>query len=267
MSGLFFDRNIRKLDQLIVPIELMGSPDREMNHYGYLLVDASSWKREVAESACNKRGWVLQERILSPRVLHFGRDEVFFECLESSFFERFHQKILFIAFESDFKSLELQNWRATLKAYNKCELTFFSDKLMAIVEITRHLKKKLSDSPYVLGLFLHDLSGQMTCWPFSEKLRIRNEHIVYPERDVVYAPPFMSSMPSVLPADQRFPSFSWAFVDFHLLLGDNHRLGNFIVATTCIEYWYDKDEDAKVPFCKDIFDFVSRPTVEVRLCY
>ena len=29
-----------------------------------------------------KRGWVFQERLLAPRVLHFGRQELWWECLE-----------------------------------------------------------------------------------------------------------------------------------------------------------------------------------------
>ena len=110
---------------------------------------------------------------------------------------------------------------------------------------------------YVLGLFLHDLSGQTTWWSCSEKLHIRNEHIAYPERDVVYALLSMSAILSVLLADQQFSSFSWASVDFHFLPGDSYRLGNFTVATPCIEYRYDKDEDAEVPFRKDIFDVLS----------
>ena len=28
----------------------------------------------------NKRGWTLQERYLSPRVVHYGKDQLFFEC-------------------------------------------------------------------------------------------------------------------------------------------------------------------------------------------
>jgi hypothetical protein len=31
-----------------------------------------------------KRGWVYQERLLSQRVLHFGRDELFWECAQST---------------------------------------------------------------------------------------------------------------------------------------------------------------------------------------
>ncbi|KAL1835715.1 hypothetical protein VTJ49DRAFT_6168 [Mycothermus thermophilus] len=30
------------------------------------------------------RGWILQERLLSPRILHFGPEELLFECLDSS---------------------------------------------------------------------------------------------------------------------------------------------------------------------------------------
>jgi hypothetical protein len=102
---------------------------------------------------------------------------------------------------------------------------------MAIAGIVKHLGTKLMDSSYVLRLFWHDLSGQLTWWPFSERLRLRNEYIAYPKRDVIYASPSISAMPSVLPANQRFPSFSWASVDFHFLPGDSHRLGNFIIAT------------------------------------
>ncbi len=35
---------------------------------------------EGKESPLSKRGWCLQERVLSPRTLHFGAEQMFWEC-------------------------------------------------------------------------------------------------------------------------------------------------------------------------------------------
>jgi hypothetical protein len=40
-----------------------------------------------------QRGWVLQERLLSPRVLHFGKDELFWECQGCVVNESYPEKI------------------------------------------------------------------------------------------------------------------------------------------------------------------------------
>ncbi|KAK0702794.1 heterokaryon incompatibility protein-domain-containing protein [Lasiosphaeris hirsuta] len=48
----------------------------------YLIVQGDLWLGGVTNEALNKRAWVLQERLLSPRVLHFGRNQVFWECGE-----------------------------------------------------------------------------------------------------------------------------------------------------------------------------------------
>ncbi|KAJ3454435.1 hypothetical protein MRS44_018329 [Fusarium solani] len=42
------------------------------------------WTDEVNNCPLNKRGWVLQERFISPRVLHFGRNQLFWECRENT---------------------------------------------------------------------------------------------------------------------------------------------------------------------------------------
>ena len=38
------------------------------------------WRREVLDAPLNHRAWVLQERLLSPRVLHFGARQILWEC-------------------------------------------------------------------------------------------------------------------------------------------------------------------------------------------
>nr|POE72082.1 hypothetical protein CFP56_11958 [Quercus suber] len=38
------------------------------------------WKGEILSEPLYKRGWVLQERMLAPRILHFQRRQVFWQC-------------------------------------------------------------------------------------------------------------------------------------------------------------------------------------------
>lgn len=42
--------------------------------------ECEGWSRKIDESPLHKRGWVLQERLLSPRLLYFTRAQILFEC-------------------------------------------------------------------------------------------------------------------------------------------------------------------------------------------
>ena len=39
--------------------------------------DEKRWSNFVRQSPLNRRAWVCQERLLSPRILHFGVDEIY----------------------------------------------------------------------------------------------------------------------------------------------------------------------------------------------
>ena len=41
------------------------------------------------DNPLGRHGWVFQERLLSPRVVHFGQDQVFYGCSESRHCEPF----------------------------------------------------------------------------------------------------------------------------------------------------------------------------------
>ncbi|KAK1829590.1 heterokaryon incompatibility protein-domain-containing protein [Podospora conica] len=43
-------------------------------------IDKYSYEKDVGRSPLQLRGWVFQERILSPRILHFTRTQVYWEC-------------------------------------------------------------------------------------------------------------------------------------------------------------------------------------------
>lgn len=51
--------------------------------------DLAFWDRLVESSPVNRRGWVLQERLLAPRVLHFCEDQIAWECPEHDAAESF----------------------------------------------------------------------------------------------------------------------------------------------------------------------------------
>lgn len=46
------------------------------------LVDEKIWRRCIEDSPLRKRGWVFQERFLSPRKMHFSEDLIVWECKE-----------------------------------------------------------------------------------------------------------------------------------------------------------------------------------------
>lgn len=55
----------------------------------YRVVPLDLWRCNISESFLGVRAWALQERLLSPRVVHFGRSQIFFECNTRSWCESF----------------------------------------------------------------------------------------------------------------------------------------------------------------------------------
>lgn len=46
----------------------------------FIVIPRRFWSDSVAESPLNQRAWVLQERYLSPRIIHFGESQILWEC-------------------------------------------------------------------------------------------------------------------------------------------------------------------------------------------
>lgn len=55
----------------------------------YICFDQSAWARRVEDGHLNTRGWVLQERLLAPRNVHFAYDQIWWECRETRACEAF----------------------------------------------------------------------------------------------------------------------------------------------------------------------------------
>jgi hypothetical protein len=87
-NGLFAKRNHKILEPIYITLEndqyVRTSKDKrhiEAHSGNYVLVDVLAWRDGVDEAPLGKRGWVVQERSLSVRTLHFGAEQLFWECL------------------------------------------------------------------------------------------------------------------------------------------------------------------------------------------
>ncbi len=77
-SGCFFDRDATDLNTLVIKT---AWEDCESAFYTCEKLE-DSWEAGVLQRPLFKRAWVVQERFLAPRMLHFGRRQVFWECRE-----------------------------------------------------------------------------------------------------------------------------------------------------------------------------------------
>lgn len=156
------------------------------------------------------RGWVVQERFLAPRVLHFGKDRIYWECIglglvEESFPPGFknscpeYDTCVSWAFDLNDKHPQIEDnkktpgsdfheiwvrWLDVINGYTGCDLSFpDKDILYAIAGIAERFGQHF-DHQYVVGLFRQHL-------PFD--LLWQNKG----ERSEEY----------------RAPSWSWASID------------------------------------------------------
>ena len=118
-------------------------------------------------SVLNSRGWILQERLLSARVLYFGSHQLYLECNLCTNYEVLHYPILhtearfggFRKMKVDSESQEelFQRWLSIVKDFADRRLTFPMDKFPAISGIAKVINQQTS-SDYLAGLWRDDLA-------------------------------------------------------------------------------------------------------------
>lgn len=87
-SGLFTSRNVKVLSPIKVAchenvrMHVSGGDIRPLRAGEYFLLDVHCWRDAIEDAPLGRRGWVVQERALSPRTLHFGKGQIFWECLD-----------------------------------------------------------------------------------------------------------------------------------------------------------------------------------------
>ncbi|GFF64880.1 hypothetical protein IFM61392_07097 [Aspergillus lentulus] len=106
------------------------------------------------KSAWAHRGWVMQERFLSRRVIYFTRDKLYWDCLKVSEDEEHAESLgsplRALGKEITGKDDRRRNaWEFIVSEYSSTVLTYNQDKLAALMGLTSSFKKRFSSRNYV----------------------------------------------------------------------------------------------------------------------
>ena len=74
-DGLYFDREVDIARAVTLPVSWQGLPTGL-----YTICNRNLSLENIVRAPLNQRAWVVQERLLSLRTLHFGREQIAWEC-------------------------------------------------------------------------------------------------------------------------------------------------------------------------------------------
>ena len=152
------------------------------------------------DSPLATRAWILQERLLSPRILYFGSGKLYWECQSVDRYEnllypsieivlpKVSKRVLSTPLD-DFNLRAL--WYLIVCDYTDCRLTDENDKLPALSGLAYQVQKMNNDI-YLAGLWKEDLMTGLT-W--------------YTPYQSIHTPKSRKR------AKQKAPSWSWAACD------------------------------------------------------
>ncbi|KAN0098784.1 hypothetical protein V8E51_014447 [Hyaloscypha variabilis] len=159
----------------------------------------------LQSTTLSKRGWVVQERLLSPRVLHMGPLQITWECREMPSACECHPNgdpeggdgfpfVLDTSRLADSPEARIRySYYLIVQHYTACNLSFpETDKLVAFAAIAQQASGLLNDR-YVAGLFWSTLLVQLLWTISKDNLDDRR--------------PYRAR------GEYRAPSWSWASID------------------------------------------------------
>jgi hypothetical protein len=127
------------------------------------------------------RAWVFQERLISRRVVHFGHDELIWECMEDTTCEcsalngqsRGTKSARYRAGKMPLAEKSLQMiWYKLVEEYTRLSLTFANDRAAAVQGLAEEMRQHRK-SEYTFGIWhdslLADLAWSVTEYPTRER--------------------------------------------------------------------------------------------------
>lgn len=181
-KGLFFKKDLYAVRPCKVQIPARQPPTESRNIY---IIDPEFWNYRLQKAPLILRAWVVQERLLAKRVLHFNRDQLYWECRERSACEMFPYKMpefmmRRVSTYGSFKNLVLNTqvhdffnygtfnpwksreiiWWRVLSSYSKAQLSHPDDKEAALSGILKMLEGLFHDT-YIAGLWKGGLPSQL----------------------------------------------------------------------------------------------------------
>ncbi|KAL2076170.1 hypothetical protein VTL71DRAFT_1113 [Oculimacula yallundae] len=178
-EGLFRKRNPRAIGLAKIPLPRQSI---KLGRHCWVVND-KVWQQGVEDAPLNRRGWVCQERLLSPRTLHFGIDQLYWECRTQTCCEIYpaglpyvvpgvsQTKSMFTKAESQLLDSSMNDrnagygygyhlWSEIVDKYSRSALTHESDKLVAVAGLAVEIQRMVKDD-YYAGLWRRHFIAQL----------------------------------------------------------------------------------------------------------
>lgn len=189
------------LDRVLVDDEEKVDHDERTPFKGiYVRGHPREFYYEITGGPLNSRGWVAQERALSPAILHFTPKQMWWECRCHVASESFPDikidwdwaqsdahgpnGLRSLSMKSDIREVYL-SWNYFVSFYAETDLTVESDRFPALHGIARAFGELTGDN-LIAGFWEGDLIQSLAWWVGDSAKRI--------------------------PCTQRAPTWSWAFL-------------------------------------------------------
>lgn len=160
--GLYQQRPPRTITPYRVCIQRKG------HEQSYIYSLADGFWYTLLNARLNMRGWVFQERLLSPRTLHFS-SQMLWECRMLHACETYPTGVPRKRFWESCKTWtrnarenDSSNWRMLSKDYCRTQLTNKTDRLAALAGLAQEMHLFTNDE-YIAGLWKRDLPYAL-CW-------------------------------------------------------------------------------------------------------
>ncbi|KAF5627028.1 tol [Fusarium sp. NRRL 52700] len=153
------------------------------------------------------RAWIYQEMMLSPRVLHFCNEEVIWVCRSSQRSEsgcndrdyndsKSFKPTLFSCVDNTVRDKAQFTWRRSVQEYSRLNLTYESDKTIALAGVAQRMQRTRPDDRYIAGIWEKYLPLDLLwmVWPTPKVMK---------------------------PRLARYPSWSWASVSSQVMWDGN----------------------------------------------
>ncbi|KAF2095194.1 HET-domain-containing protein [Rhizodiscina lignyota] len=195
----------------------------------YHVISGHMLTGNVFFSSLNSRGWVIQERLLSPRIVHFSHEQLFWECNTQIACEMYPQGLPDVMLSeippgkalltnirriardktsvflvpkdiSDLLHNPYLGWHELVSSYSRGELTKYSDKLIAVSGVARMMRAAIPTDEYIAGLWHGDIIP-----------------------GVLWKTHFYRKTAAIRPnpaSEYQAPSWSWASVNCHVHYND-----------------------------------------------
>jgi hypothetical protein len=157
-QGLFQVRS--KLD--LVEIPYWNSDSSLGSAFAYIEPEL---EKDLSAAPLSDRAWVMQEYFLSRRTVHFTKHGLIWSCKNS---ERPRTRYMTSEFGDSWETIFEGNWTTLVGSYTRRQLTYNSDKLIAIQGLADRFRQKSGQS-YYYGLWIGDLPHDLL-WYSDERL-------------------------------------------------------------------------------------------------